>query len=192
MSGVIYKGTEFPYTRCFIGKKYISNLRSGTRLLEGEIKAAYNLHKNILELAHTLYRKGMKLNVRYKRALSCHVLDQYSLSKVGSMLQGAKSTIVAGPSGHNSMFSVEPLQIWRLAISRKLKECKAAYLSSQKKDTSSPLPKKYHKKFSSCIQQIMNDCNNLLVAYKNNLYVLCLQINFFYCRPRRSSVVSSL
>lgn len=51
----------------------------------------------------------MKANAHEKKVLSCLVLDQYPLNKVGSMLHGTNLTNNAGPNDQSSIFSVKRL-----------------------------------------------------------------------------------
>lgn len=83
-------------------------------------------------------------------------LDQYALSKVGSMLHGTNLSIVGGPKVFYLIFLVDLLQNFNLGISNKLNDYTVAYSLSYGKKTPSP-PKKYSKLFSFYEQQILND-----------------------------------
>lgn len=96
----------------------------------------YNFHKELLDIAHALYRKGMNANAREGKALSCHALDMYSSSKVGSILQCTCPTNMAGPKDHYSLFLLKPLHLLHFGVSNNWKEYTLPYISFQEKKTS--------------------------------------------------------
>lgn len=95
----------------------------------------------------TSYRKEMKASARKKRALMCLALNQYSLNKVGAMLQGTELINVTEPNDYFSKFFVEPLHCLHLRILKTFKECTVAYLFTQELETSPSLLNNYRKKF---------------------------------------------
>lgn len=82
LSGAKHGGTALRCFRCLINKKDISSLRKAKRRLKAEMEVAYNSHKNFLNTADALHRRGMKAGAQIKRALLYLALDQYSLNKV--------------------------------------------------------------------------------------------------------------
>lgn len=82
------------------------------------------------------------------------------------------------PNDQYSGFTVEPLHLLQLRISKKLKKCTVSYLSSSKKAINGVMWTKHPRKINSYKFHLLNACNSLLFGYKMDFMVSDLQVDF--------------
>lgn len=84
-------------------------------------------------MVDAFYRKKMNVNARENRASSYLALDQYSLIKAESTLQGTNLTNVTGRKAHYAEFRAKPLCLFQLRFSKYVKERTWSICSLHKK-----------------------------------------------------------
>lgn len=126
-------------------------------------------------------------------------LDLKSLIENRCALCRLQLTITGNSSGRNTVFTVKPLHLVHLGICEKLKECTAAYWSSNERLINVLIPKRHIGRRKILKTTMLLGCNKLLAAYEKDLSVPGMQVKFLTSqisesiyRPFRTSVLKEL
>jgi len=121
---------------------------------------------------------GNKTEACSKRKHAHEILDGSSLQKRRNVFSSERYASLSDVFDVYDIFTTEPLHLFHLGISKRLKECTVSYLSSATLETN-PTKKGYkRKKFKSCKNQLLSGCNNLLIGYQNDFRVTRLRVDF--------------
>lgn len=113
-----------------------------------------------------------------KKSMASSILREYSLNKQKRLFFRLSLTQPHCPSDCLPIFSVKPLHLFQRGVSKKVKACTIAYLTSS--DSRMPIAAYSEKvgKERSCGRQILRGANNSLASFKTKLYVKSLQTDF--------------
>lgn len=178
MSGVKHGATMYPCIRCLTSKHDIRELKVGPTRFAHEMDEVIKMYKHQYSVYAELLQKGKRREARAILDECVSTLDLYSLNGHGGVLSPLELTSSEWCNDRFSVFTVEPLHLLHLGISKKLKECTVGYLSVTDKEVLLAVRNKRRKKASSCKSQLLNGCNNLLSAYQKEFPIPGLQVSF--------------
>lgn len=105
------------------------------------------------------------------------VLDVSSLSRIGVLISLLELSKNAWKKNPYYVFTVEPLYLPHLGISKRLRECTVHYIAVNEKDIVCATNMK-PKQAASCRIILLNTCNDLLSAYQKVIIIPRVQIDF--------------
>ena len=129
MSAVKHGAAMYPCIRRLVMKHGIRELKVGARRVAQHMDQQFQSFETHYCEYNTLTNNGKRREARAKLAESVSFLDRSSLSRHGGLLSPLQRTHSQWCNDRFSIFTVEPLHLPHLGMSKKLKECTAGYLS---------------------------------------------------------------
>lgn len=123
-------------------------------------------------------RNGSRLEDEAKQDKLLSFLDFYSFGRNGGVIFPLKRAYLQWRNDRFSVFTVEPLHLFHVGISKNLKEGTVIFLLALNEKVVLTSMSRTRKHVSSCRTLLLYRFKNLLSAYHNEFAVSGLHVNF--------------
>ena len=178
LSSVMHGRTKHPCIRCLIPFEMLGETDSQPTRTALSMSAIYSQAEALFSEATSLQKRRRTGQARLKKKLGEQILQEASVNKQGNVFSSEVYFHNSSVTDMYNIFTVEPLHLLHLGISKRLKECIFVYISALSNDESVFKEPSGNGIIRGAKTALLRGCNSILRAFEADFRVSNLHVDF--------------